>query len=142
MEDNNNKKPLAVKTGEKSTLTIYKATQTRARVQSSCSDPQLVSGALIEEAKHLGNLSFRVWEKMKDKVHFSSVLLDPNTANPFLHLSDDLTSVRCRDTKQKLFHNPERFTKYSDVLGSEGFSSGKHSWEVEVGHHPAWYMCR
>ncbi|XP_073322619.1 zinc-binding protein A33-like [Pagrus major] len=119
-------------------LSSYKATQTRARVQCSLPDPQLVSGALIDVAKHLGNLSFRVWEKMKDKVHFSPVILDPNTANPWLHLSDDLTSVRCGDTYQQLPDNPERNTKYVNVFGSEGFSSGKHSWEVEVGIHPSW----
>ncbi|XP_029282139.1 nuclear factor 7, brain-like [Cottoperca gobio] len=119
-------------------LSSYKATQTRARVQCSLSDPQLLSGALIDVAKHLGNLSFRVWEKMKEKVHFSPVLLDPNTANCWLYLSDDLTSVRRGDTNQQLPDNPERFTEYADVLGSEGFSSGKHSWEVEVGDHPFW----
>ncbi|XP_074495040.1 zinc-binding protein A33-like [Sebastes fasciatus] len=119
-------------------LSSYKATQTRARVQCSLSDPQLVSGALIDVAKHLGNLSFRVWEKMKDKVHFSPVILDPNTANRYLYLSDDLTSVRRGDTIQQLPDNPERITKYVTVLGSEGFSSGKHSWEVEVGDHPVW----
>ncbi|XP_028269322.1 zinc-binding protein A33-like [Parambassis ranga] len=121
-------------------LSSYKDTQSRARAQSSLSDPQLVSGALIDVAKHLGNLSFRVWEKMKDKVHFSPVILDPNTASRRLYLSDDLTSVRRGDTKQKLPDNPERNTKYSDVLGSEGFSSGKHSWEVEVGDHPYWFV--
>ncbi|XP_036000023.1 nuclear factor 7, brain-like [Fundulus heteroclitus] len=121
-------------------LSSYKATQSRARGQTSLSDPQLVSGALIDVAKHLGNLSFRVWEKMKDKVHFSPVILDPNTANGFLYLSDDLTSVRCGDTKQQLPDNPERNTKYRDVFGSEGFSSGKHSWEVEVGDHPDWLI--
>ncbi|XP_063346094.1 nuclear factor 7, brain-like [Pelmatolapia mariae] len=119
-------------------LSSYKDTQSRARAQSSVSDPQLVSGALIDVAKHLGNLSFRVWEKMKEKVHFSPVILDPNTANPSLYLSDDLTSVRNEDTKQQLPDNPERNTKYADVFGSEGFSSGKHSWEVEMGDHPGW----
>ncbi|XP_037633120.1 nuclear factor 7, brain-like [Sebastes umbrosus] len=119
-------------------LSSYKATQTRARVQCSLSDPQLVSGALIDVAKHLGNLSFRVWEKMKDKVHFSPVILDPNTANRWLYLSDDLTSVRRGDTNQQPPDNPERNTRYPTVLGSEGFSSGKHSWEVEVGDHPEW----
>uniref|UniRef100_A0A3B4XST1 Uncharacterized protein n=1 Tax=Seriola lalandi dorsalis TaxID=1841481 RepID=A0A3B4XST1_SERLL len=119
-------------------LSSYKPTQTRARAQCSLSDPQLLSGALIDVTKHLGNLSFRVWEKMKEKVHFSPVILDPNTANQCLHLSDDLTSVRHGDTKQQLPDNPERFTQYANVLGSEGFSSGKHSWEVEVGDHPVW----
>ncbi|XP_036000091.1 nuclear factor 7, brain [Fundulus heteroclitus] len=119
-------------------LSSYKATQSRARGQRSLSDPQLVSGALIDVAKHLGNLSFRVWEKMKEKVHFSPVILDPNTANGFLYLSDDLTSVRNGDTKQQLPDNPERNTNYANVFGSEGFISGKHSWEVEVGDHPRW----
>ncbi|XP_076746594.1 nuclear factor 7, brain-like [Maylandia zebra] len=119
-------------------LSSYKDTQSRARAQSSVSDPQLVSGALIDVAKHLGNLSFRVWEKMKEKVHFSPVILDPNTASGWLYLSDDLTSVRHGDTKQQLPDNPERNTKYTNVFGSEGFSSGKHSWEVEVGEHSGW----
>ncbi|XP_071391113.1 nuclear factor 7, ovary-like [Centroberyx affinis] len=119
-------------------LTSYKPTQTSARAQCSLPDPQLVSGALVDVAKHLGNLSFRVWEKMKGKVKFSPVILDPNTANPHLSLSDDLTSVRYGDTVQQLPDNPERHTKYNTVLGSEGFSSGKHSWEVEVEDHPNW----
>ncbi|XP_034072072.1 nuclear factor 7, ovary-like [Gymnodraco acuticeps] len=121
-------------------LSSYKATQSRARVQSSLSDPQLLSGALTDVAKHLGNLSFRVWEKMKDQVHFSPVLLDPNTASRWLSLSDDLTSVRQGDKDQQLPDNPERYTHYATVLGSEGFSSGKHSWEVEVGDHPDWLI--
>ncbi|XP_036000098.1 nuclear factor 7, brain-like [Fundulus heteroclitus] len=119
-------------------LSSYKATQSRARGQRSLSDPQLVSGALIDVAKHLGNLSFRVWEKMKEKVHFSPVILDPNTAEGRLYLSDDLTSVRRGDTKQQLPDNPERNAKFANVFGSVGFISGKHSWEVEVGDHPNW----
>ncbi|XP_019220758.1 tripartite motif-containing protein 35-like [Oreochromis niloticus] len=119
-------------------LSSYKDTQSRA--QSSVSDPQLVSGALIDVAKHLGNLSFRVWEKMKEKVHFSPVILDPNTANRWLYLSDDLTSVRHRDTKHELPDNPDRNTYSATVFGSEGFRSGKHSWEVEVGDHPWWIV--
>ncbi|XP_076007210.1 uncharacterized protein LOC143001465 [Genypterus blacodes] len=120
-------------------LSTYKATQSRTRSQCSLSDPQLLSGALIDVAKHLGNLSFRVWDKMKDNITFTPVILDPNTANGWLYLSDDLTSVRDGDThQQRLPHNPERNTNYTTVLGSEGFSSGKHSWEVEVGDHPVW----
>ncbi|XP_041654518.1 zinc-binding protein A33-like [Cheilinus undulatus] len=121
-------------------LSSYKDTQSRARARCSVSHPQLVSGALIHVSKHVGNLSVQVWEKMRDRLSFSPVILDPNTANSCLYLSDDLTSVRNGDTKQQLPDNPERNTKYSTVLGSEGFSSGKHSWDVEVGDHPRWNL--
>ncbi|KAM4746224.1 zinc-binding protein A33-like [Anableps anableps] len=121
-------------------LSSYKATQSRARAQRSLPDPQLVPGALIDVPKHLGNLSFRVWEKMKEKVPYSPVILDPNTAHPSLYLSDDLTSIKCGETWQQLPDNPERNIKYSNVFGSEGFSSGKHSWEVMVGDHPDWLI--
>ncbi|XP_029999055.1 nuclear factor 7, ovary-like [Sphaeramia orbicularis] len=119
-------------------LISCKDTQSRARAQCSVSEPQLISGALIHVDKHLGNLSFRVWDKMRDKVHFSPVILDPNTAHGCLHLSDDLTSVRRGDTKQHLPNNKDRLTYFADVHGSEGFNSGKHSWDVEVGDYPVW----
>ncbi|XP_016518182.1 zinc-binding protein A33-like isoform X1 [Poecilia formosa] len=121
-------------------LSSYKATQSRARGQRSLPDPQLVSGALIDVAKHLGNLSFRVWEKMKDQVKFSPVILDPNTAARWLYLSDDLTRVTRLDIEQQLPDNPERNAYSSIVFGSEGFSSGKHSWDMEVGDHPDWAL--
>ncbi|XP_061567523.1 zinc-binding protein A33-like [Cololabis saira] len=121
-------------------LSRFKPTRDRAREQSSVSDPQLLSGTLVDEAKHLGNLAFRVWEKMGDQVHFSPVVLDPNTAAPDLYLSADLTSVRREDTRQQLPNNPERNIYYANVFGSEGLTSGKHSWEVEVGDHPLWYV--
>ncbi|CAB1321286.1 unnamed protein product [Coregonus sp. 'balchen'] len=113
---------------------------TKERAKCTLQDPQLVSGALIDVAKHLGNLQFRVWEKMQGILKYTPVILDPNTASHWLSLTDDLTSVRYTGTKQQLPDNPERLMKYIDVLGSEGFSSGKHRWEVEVGDHTHWLL--
>ncbi|PWA17032.1 hypothetical protein CCH79_00013283 [Gambusia affinis] len=52
----------------------------------------------------------------------------------------DPVSLSCNHNAwEQLPDNPER-NIYTEVFGSEGFSSGKHSWDVEVGDHPDWYL--
>ncbi|XP_051744588.1 E3 ubiquitin-protein ligase TRIM39-like [Ctenopharyngodon idella] len=109
------------------------------RVQSSQPDPQMASGALIHVSSYLGNLPFRVCKKMQDIVQNTPVILDPNSAHPDLILSDDLTSVRY-SLYQPLPDNPERFDECPGVLGSEGFNSGTHCWDVEVKESSVWRL--
>ncbi|XP_061086387.1 zinc-binding protein A33-like [Conger conger] len=117
-------------------LKTYK--DTKQRTQCTLQDPELPLGSLIDVAKHLGNLKFRVWEKMLEMVQYTPVILDPNTAALWLFLSNGLTRVRDTERNPQIPDNPERFYPCVGVLGSEGFTSGKHSWEVDVGNKPSW----
>ncbi|XP_030399660.1 zinc finger protein RFP-like isoform X2 [Gopherus evgoodei] len=69
-----------------------------------------------------------------------NVTLDPDTVHPQLVLSEDWKSVRWEETRQDLPDSPERFDTEPCVLGCEGFTSGRHCWEVEVGDEGGWFV--
>ncbi|XP_037389842.1 E3 ubiquitin-protein ligase TRIM39-like isoform X1 [Pygocentrus nattereri] len=66
------------------------------------------------------------------------VTLDPDSAHPFLILSDDGKQVRHGDKRQKLPDKLERFDYCVNVLGKEGFSSGRFYYEVQVRGKTEW----
>ncbi|XP_050956351.1 nuclear factor 7, ovary isoform X2 [Labeo rohita] len=125
---------------EKTIQHIMKFPVSMERVQISQPDPQTPSGALIRVPHYLGNLPVKVSKRMQDIFQNTPVILDPNTANPRLVMSDDLTSVRNSKINQPVPNNPERFDWHSCVLGSEGFTSGTHCWDVEVKESQYWTL--
>ncbi|KAF7207534.1 E3 ubiquitin-protein ligase TRIM35 [Nothobranchius furzeri] len=120
-------------------LVDFKSTVRKIQQRPPLENSEPISGALIDVANHLGNLGFNIWNKMKHVVSYTPVVLDPNTANAELLVSDDLTSVK-QGEKQNVPNNPERFDYYRIVLGSEGFDSGTRSWDVAIGESASWFV--
>ncbi|XP_039665498.1 zinc-binding protein A33-like [Perca fluviatilis] len=113
--------------------------QTKKRAKSNIQEPECIRDILINSAKHLGLLRFGIWKKMANIVTCVPITLDPNTAQSNLKFSGELTCVQY-SSKQLLPDNPERCTSRVCVLGANGFTSGKHSWTVEVGQGKDWYI--
>ncbi|XP_044840112.1 butyrophilin subfamily 2 member A1-like [Mauremys mutica] len=78
------------------------------------------------------------WRRSVAPIEEANVTLDSDTAHPNLFLSEDRKRVRRGDTRQRLPKNSERFDPELCVLGCEGFTSGRHCWEVEVGDGGLW----
>ncbi|XP_070768975.1 E3 ubiquitin-protein ligase TRIM21-like [Enoplosus armatus] len=70
--------------------------------------------------------------------HAVDVTLDPETANPFLNVSEDGKQVTHGDRKRNLPNKPERFDNVLNILAKEGFSSGKFYYEVQVKGKTHW----
>nr|XP_061794071.1 nuclear factor 7, ovary-like [Nerophis lumbriciformis] len=108
-----------------------------SRIQELPDKLEMLRGGLLDQAKHVGNLKFKVWERMKETLAYSSVILDPNTANPRISLSEDLTSLSWIDVQQERPKNPERAQEGLSVLGC-ALESGSHVWDVQVGENNHW----
>ncbi|XP_023260091.1 tripartite motif-containing protein 35-like [Seriola lalandi dorsalis] len=121
-------------------LFLQNYANTKKRAQIPQKDPEKVSGALMNVAKHVSSLKYHVWEKMVELVQYTPITLDPNTAYSWLSLSSDLTSVANSGSLKQLPDNPERFGHFVFVLGSEGFTSGRHAWEVDIGDKVDWML--
>ncbi|XP_053144332.1 tripartite motif-containing protein 10-like isoform X2 [Hemicordylus capensis] len=62
----------------------------------------------------------------------NNLTLDPETAHPVLHLTENRKHVQWNTKWMMLPTSSLRFATEACVLGSDGFASGKHSWGVEI----------
>uniref|UniRef100_A0A8C3KHF5 Tripartite motif containing 35 n=1 Tax=Calidris pygmaea TaxID=425635 RepID=A0A8C3KHF5_9CHAR len=110
----------------------------KRRIACTAEEPEAVpSGMLLDVAKYLGSLQYNVWKKMLDIITVVPFSFNPNSAGCCLSVSEDLTSVTNGGFKL-LVENPERFTSAPCILGSHGFSTGFHTWEVDLGGVKTW----
>ncbi|XP_035528791.1 tripartite motif containing 35-28 [Morone saxatilis] len=112
----------------------------KRKAQWTNTDPALSYNSLLDMGKHVGALSFKIWKNMQAHVKYNPVVLNPNTASPWLSLNADLTAVKESSERLTVPDNPERFDPCVFVLGAEGYNSGKHRWDVVVGDNPKWIV--
>ena len=77
-----------------------------------------------------------IQRSLRNTLNPSEVTFDQETAHPNLVLSEDLKTVTFSATKQPYPSSPQRFTSFFQVLSTQSFSEGDHSWEVELEGSP------
>ncbi|XP_053865577.1 butyrophilin subfamily 1 member A1-like [Malaclemys terrapin pileata] len=76
------------------------------------------------------------WRRARN--NSDDITLHGVTAHPNISIADNKKSFTHEAQPQQVPPNPERFDSTVCVLGSEGFSSGKHYWEVEFVSSTDW----
>ncbi|KAK2844814.1 hypothetical protein Q5P01_011473 [Channa striata] len=80
--------------GNEDLALIQKFQDLKRKAHWTNEDPCFPDDSLLNMSKHVGALGFNVWKNMKEHVKYYPVLLDPNTASPWLALNAELNSVR------------------------------------------------
>ncbi|XP_078271892.1 zinc-binding protein A33-like [Rhinoraja longicauda] len=110
------------------------------RISDEVNSLSVTDGAITaEKFNHLSLLKAALI-KMFDSFKQVSVTLDVETANVQLEVSEDRKRVRATGTLRSLPDTGRRFAGHGCVLGSEGFTSGRHYWEVEVAGSRRWSL--
>ncbi|XP_059495697.1 zinc-binding protein A33-like [Stegostoma tigrinum] len=89
-----------------------------------------------------GPFQYTVWRQMRKSIKpaLANLTLCPQSAHPRLILSENMTQASVGYVQQRLANNSKRFLRRICVLGSRGFTSGRHYWEVEVDRGAKWIL--
>lgn len=101
--------------------------------------PALTPPSLCE-GRFAGPLQYRVWKSLKSSIYPvpAAITFNSSTANPWLSLTSSLTCVRYQTFNHTVQDNPHRFNAALSLLGSQGFTHGRHYWEIEVYSSTVW----
>ncbi|KAG9465253.1 hypothetical protein GDO78_018601 [Eleutherodactylus coqui] len=107
---------------------------------AQCLDEDVVSlllhGGLLHFADSLIDMKIKRKFSVMEK---SDILLDIDTADNNIIISEDLRSASYTATSQNRPDGPKRFTS-CHVFSSRSFSSGRHYWEVDVSQAEKWLI--
>uniref|UniRef100_A0A8C6VC53 Uncharacterized protein n=1 Tax=Naja naja TaxID=35670 RepID=A0A8C6VC53_NAJNA len=92
----------------------------------------------LEEFLEKNTVLAEMLKNLKGTKKIFNITLDKDTANPQVIISEDRKSARWDVTRTDVPHNPKRFKSSCCVLGCEGFTSGRHYWEVNVEDGGIW----
>ncbi|XP_049338630.1 E3 ubiquitin-protein ligase TRIM21-like [Astyanax mexicanus] len=106
---------------------------THLRVETLRKALSQLQEALSEEMEKLSEIKLK-----RIQQYAVDVTLDPDTAQPYLILSDDGKQVKHGDIRQNVPDSPQRFDECPCVLGKEAFSSGRFYYEVQVRGKSKW----
>ncbi|XP_072405990.1 nuclear factor 7, brain-like [Chiloscyllium punctatum] len=107
----------------------------KRRISDMTHELSITDGILSTE-KFENLFPFAVWNTTKPV----SVTVDVETASPYFEVSEDLMRLRRTGSQRSLPYTKKRFTYWACALGSEGFTSGRHYWEVEVPGATGWSL--
>ncbi|XP_041094580.1 uncharacterized protein LOC121306741 [Polyodon spathula] len=107
--------------------------------EDSTSPKRKGSGGILKQPVQASLLQwFRVWISKSPVA--ADVTLDHDTASSSLLLSDDHKEVKVLIKQVENYSKPKKQEKWFSVLGTEGFNSGRHYWEVKVGGKKNWRL--
>ncbi|XP_036401440.1 E3 ubiquitin-protein ligase TRIM39-like [Megalops cyprinoides] len=106
---------------------------------------EFIMWSLIQDQSQQGYVP-QLWLRSKQKFeNGADIILDPKTANPDLILSSDRKRVKMNtiiesvhNPRDKCCRKPHKYDGWQCVLGTEGFTSGRHYWEVGVKGKTEW----
>ncbi|XP_056328252.1 tripartite motif containing 35-27 [Danio aesculapii] len=107
---------------------------------SLSSDSEDPPEELLDVCRHLGNLKFSVWQKMRSAAQYTPVVLDPNSAHPCVRVCVGLRALRFSHRCPPALCIADGREGYSSVLGSVALGSGSHRWDVHVGDSSVWAL--
>ncbi|XP_033912731.3 E3 ubiquitin-protein ligase TRIM39-like [Acipenser ruthenus] len=109
-----------------------------SKLQNQQKEMDKTFSALQKNYKNVNESGILVWKWIRSAS--VDVTLDVDTANPWLILSEDRKEVKDGNTRHDLPDSPKRFDRVVSVLGKQGFTSGRHYWQVEVGEKTQWTL--